>query len=390
VLAGLGAGFFAAAKYTGLLFAAVSGIAVLLQRHWFRHGFAFGLTMLAAGFQWYLWNAVHTGDPVFPMLFQWLGRDDLVLWPKAHDLVFKAQYFSAESPLPKTILWLVTFPFKATLNFRGLLDSGRVGFGPYGLLVLPFALIGLWRLRDRVRKSPLLVYAGIAGMFYGVWFFGGGSLRVRHLLPVLPLFLLCMTVAAQRLTAERRFRRLRGPLLAVILGTLLIQTAGHGIFALNYLKHWASSETREAFLTKNVSYYPGVPWINANLKMTDKVYLANQRQLRYHIDVPSFFGETIYQAAINLDPKTTNARTLYRQLRQVGITHFLLPRLQDTKATGQSSSYPAPMNILDQSGCLQLLKRFEIRVIFSRTLSRLAARRQFQDVLKLKDKNCLR
>lgn len=385
VLAGLGAGFFAAAKYTGLLFAAVSGIAVLLQRRWFRHGFAFGLTMLAAGFQWYLWNAVHTGDPVFPILFQWLGRDDLVLWPKAHDLVFKTQYFNAENPLPKSILWLVLFPFKATLNFHGLPDSGRVGFGPYGLLVMPFALIGCWRLRDRVRKSPLLVYAGIAGIFYVVWFFGGGSLRVRHLLPVLPLFLLCMTVAAQRLTVKGPFRL---PLLAAVLATLLIQTAGHGVFALNYLKYLARGETRETFLTRNVSGFPGVPWINANLKKTNKVYI-HHRQLRFYLDVPSLYGSPL-QASINLDPKTTDAQTLHRQLRQAGITHFLLPIWQDAKAAKAQPGYPAPLNILNRKGCLLRLNRIESRRVYSRTLSRLASHRQFLDVLKLKDDSCLR
>ena len=170
--------------------------------------------------------------------------------------------------------------------------------------------------------------------------------------------------------------------LAAVLATLLIQTAGHGVFALNYLKFLGRGETRQAFLTRNVSGFPGVPWINANLKKTDKVYI-HQRQLRYYLSVPSFFGSPM-QATVNLDPKTTNARTLYRQLRQAGITHFLLPR--SAKA---QPGYPPPLNILDRKGCLKLLKRFEARRIYSRTLSRLASNRQFLDILKLKDQSCL-
>ena len=73
-------------------------------------------------------------------------------------------------------------------------------------------------------------------------------------MPVLPLFFVCVTVAAQRLTAEGRFW---APLLAAILATLLIQTAGHGVFALNYLKFLYRGETREAFLTRNLGGYPG-------------------------------------------------------------------------------------------------------------------------------------
>ena len=135
-------------------------------------------------------------------------------------------------------------------------------------------------------------------------------------------------------------------------------------------------------MTRNLGGYPGALWVNANLKMTDKGYIR-QRQLRYYLAVPSFFGSTM-QAAINLDPETTNARTLHRQLRQTGITHFLLPRLQDAMA-----GYEAPLNILDQRVCLVLLKRFKFQSLYSRTLSTLFPVRKFLDVLKLKDKNCL-
>ncbi|MDA1091607.1 MAG: glycosyltransferase family 39 protein, partial [Proteobacteria bacterium] len=196
VLAGLGGGFFAAAKYTGLLFAGATGGMLLFQRRWFAHGAVFGATLIAVGFQWYAWNAMHTGDPVFPMLFQWLGRDDLAFWNAAHDMVFKENYFRAENPLSHSPLSFFLFPFKATLDSAGLLDAGRVGFGPYGLLILPFAALGFWQYRDRIRRSPLLIYASLTLLFYALWFFFGGSQRIRHLLPVLPLFLICVTVAA--------------------------------------------------------------------------------------------------------------------------------------------------------------------------------------------------
>ncbi len=381
VLAGLGAGFFAAAKYTGLLFAAVSGLVVVIQRRWLKNGALFGAAMLVAGFQWYAWNALHTGDPVFPMLFQWLGRDDLALWPKAHDLFFKESYFGSENPLPKTLPWLFLFPFKATLFPQVLPDAGRVGLGPFGLLVLPFAVLGVWRFRDKVRRSPLLVYAALAFLFYVTWFFVGGSQRLRHLVPILPLFLICMTVAAQRLTDKGSHR---GPLLAAVVATIFIQFAGHGVFALNYFKFLAGGADHQAFLIRNVNSYVAVPWINTNLTKSDRIFIQH-RQLKFYLSVPSLFGSPM-QAVVELRPEKTDARTVYAQLRSGGITHFLLAR----KETGNDTPYVSVLNYLFRAGCLDLIKRFKGHKVRSRTLPALVSNPQTLDVLRLKDETCIK
>jgi len=380
LVAGLGAGFFAAAKYTGLLFTAAAGLMVTIQRRWLSHGLAFAVAMLAAGFQWYAWNAIHTGDPTFPVLFQWLGRDDLGWWSKAHDLAFKQIYFPIESPLPKSPLWLLGFPFKATVAPSVLPDAGRVGLGPFGLLLLPFAALGVWRFRDRARRSPLFVYAALAALFYVAWFFFGGSQRVRHLLPVLPLLLICVTVAAHCVAAEPAIRR---PLLAAVAATLVIQIAGHAVFAINYFKFLAHGESREAFLTRNVNGYAAVPWINANLGPADRVY-TDQRQLIYGLNVPQFFGSP-QQASVELDPQKTDLRRLYWQLHAVGITHLLLPRT----AAARAGYYTPPLDLLARSGCLKSMMSFEVSQVQSRTLPGLAAARETLDLHRLEGEGCL-
>lgn len=379
VLAGLGCGFFAAAKYTGLLFAAVAGIVILFHRRWLVHGAIFGAALLAAGFQWYAWNGIHTGDPVFPALFQWLGREDLVPWTKAHDLVFKQHLFKVENPLPQTLPWLVLFPFSATLGFAEAIDYPRVGFGPYGLLVLPFAALGLWRFRDRIRRGPLLTYASLAILFYGLWFFAGGSQRIRHLVPILPLFLICVTAAAARLTTEGRHLK---PLLAAVAATVFLQMGGHGLFALNYLKFLVRGEDRDTFLARNIEIYESAAWINANLTAADRLYMTH-RAFRYFLDVPIFFGSAT-QASVEMRPEKTDVRKLYRQLRSQGVTHFLLGRA----GTPNIPTYPLPVNLLDRAGCLIRVKSFTARP-HSRTLPTWTSALQTTDVLKLGDESCL-
>jgi hypothetical protein len=283
--------------------------------------------------------------------------------------------------LPKTLFWFLAYPFKVTLDYSRLQDAGRVNFSVYGLLVFPFAVLGLWRFRDRIRKSPLLTYALLAFLFYVLWVFFGSSQRIRHLLPVLPLFLIPLTVAAERLTAEGAYR---GPLMASVTAVVVLQMAGHGLFALNYVKFLTQDTSREAFLNRNVNAYAPVPWINANLKKTDRIFIFH-RQLRYYLRIPNFFGSA-HQMEVELRRGKTDARSLYRQLRQAGITHFLLSPDFDK----DRKAYKSPMDLLDEAGCLVKLRSFKAQRFKSRTLPALASERHTLDVLRLGDEGCLR
>ena len=53
-----------------------------------------------------------------------------------------------------------------------------------------------------------------------MWFFSGTSQRIRHLLPILPLVLLCFTVSAERIDSFKRFY------LPAAAGIILIKEAG--------------------------------------------------------------------------------------------------------------------------------------------------------------------
>ena len=244
-----------AAKYIGLLFAAACGLTILAQRPRFFHGAGLTAAALLAGSQWYVWNWIHTGDPLFPLLFDILDYGDSPFWDAAHHDSFLRVMFEAERAVPINPLWFLAYPFVATLAGFPQFESGRTGLGPFVLLVLPFAAAALWCFRRRLIASPLRPVAAITFIFYVLWFFAGSSQRVRHLLPVYPLLLVCVTVAGYRWAAATVNLR---PLVAVMLATGCLQLAGHGIFALNYARHVLSGESRDAFLSRNVSGYAPV------------------------------------------------------------------------------------------------------------------------------------
>jgi hypothetical protein len=217
-------------------------------------------------------------------------------------------------------------------------------------------------------------------LFYGLWYLFGGSQRIRHLLPVLPLFLICITVAAERFADSARYRK---PLICAFAMTLMLQVGIHGLFALNYAKYLAGGAEREAFLLRNVNGYAAVPWINKNLPGAGRIFIQH-RQLQFYLDAPSILISPM-QGEVEIRPEATNNRKLHRQLREAGITHLLL--IRGGKAA--APEYSPPLGSLEKAGCLARLKTFQMRSVQSRTLPGLNSNSITVDVLALKPESCL-
>ena len=384
VLAGLAAGFFAGSKYIGLLFVAAAGLVILFQRGGFRPAFVagivFGFAVMAGGFQWYAWNAIHTGDPVFPMFFEWLGRDDLEFWSEDYSVWFKKTLSLIERDVPRSLWWLIGYPFKATFDPLPLFEAGRTGFGPFVIMILPFSVLGAWSLRGRLRESHLFTYAIVSFLFYSLWFFTGPSQRIRHLLPIFPLFLMVVAVAAVRFTD---LRTLQAPLLAAVGLSLIVQLGGHGVFSLAYLKHLVGNNGPAEFLSRNVLIYEVVPWINTNLGPKNRLFLS-ERQFLYYLKVPYFFGSPNVQGLVELRQSRVKPKVLYRKLRSIGVTHVLFRY----SAKSSSNLEENPWGFLRETGCMTSQKKFQLRVFKSRTLPSLSGGTREIDIFRFNDQKC--
>ena len=127
ILAGLAAGFFAGAKFTGLIFVLACGLPLLVHRQWLARGAVYGIAATIAGGEWYGWNWLHTGDPLFPMLHAWLGLPDSDIWNARQAAFFQRAYFGTEAPLSKSLAGFISYPFQATLSGIYALESGVPG-----------------------------------------------------------------------------------------------------------------------------------------------------------------------------------------------------------------------------------------------------------------------
>jgi hypothetical protein len=358
VLLGLAAGFFGAAKYTGLLFMTAAGIALVAGGgRWFVRGAVFTVVALAAGAQWYGWNFVHMGDPIFPMLYDLVGVSDTGAWSADHNATFAAA-IEARGALIDGIMDTLAFPFVATLAPPPDIESGRIGLGPFPLLILPLALWGAWGARRRLGASPLLPVVVLVVAFYFLWVKFGGVPKVRLALPLVPALVLVLGIAAAKAGLFTR----HAWAVALVL-VLPLHLAGHGLFSKAYIAHVVSGESKGQFLERVLSGYAAVPAINA-LPGIERVLLYNERQLAYYLRPLSFEAHPLRQALIDTRQGEMLQGRFFSQLRAQGISHLLVMLRENPKP----KTIEAAIADLESRACLVREKVIPFRRLTSRTL----------------------
>jgi hypothetical protein len=364
-LAGICAGTFAASKYTGLLFGAACLLALLVSAGRWRQISAFAALGALVAFQWYFWNWLQTGDPMFPMLYRFIGTTDPNLWTDAQDVLFQRWRTSGDIALPATLWSFFAYPFYATFIYHPALENARTGLGIFIFFTLPFATAFLFGVSKQTLRSPLFVAAAITLLFFVFWFFGGLPQRVRHLLPLYPLVLLILTVASVRWASETTGAP--APLVTGAVLAIVWQLGGQTLFGLNYARYVFTGEDREAFLRRNISHYELVPWINNHLSATDRV-LTFERQLLYLFDHRPILSASNFQARLNFSTQADRPDQLFEEMRRAGITHVM-----DTGEFSRESQTPVPrrqaLRSMIAGHCLSEVHRANVRWLQSRTLS---------------------
>ncbi|MFD2234713.1 hypothetical protein [Phaeospirillum tilakii] len=383
VLGGLAAGFYAGSKYPGLLLAAAA-LAVLLARgRDLRAGLAFALAAALAGGQWYVWNWLNIGDPVFPMLARWLPVPP-ELWNQAQAAFMAGSFGVAEVALPRTPAALLAYPFLATFAPADAFDAGRAGLGLFPVLALPFALAAAWAGRRRLAASPLTTMAAVVALTAVLWFFLGPSQRVRHLLPLLPALLAVLTVALARLgPAGSALKWPAGAAVALCLG---LGGAGLAVADLKYVRHLAGGESRADFLDRNVGGAAMAAEINRVLPADSRLF-NTERQLNYLIERPLFYGNAIFQTVVEIRPGEIDPLRFWTQLRRGGFTHVLFRRGQDP-ADWPTDGVVGMTRLLVDLGCAEaeLVRPFSI--LNSRTLPGLGGGRGELRLYRLTPATC--
>ena len=366
-LAGVCAGFFIASKYYGLIFAGAAGLTIIVHRDGFKRGLVFSAAAIVAGFQWYLWNHLHTNDPVFPVLTNLMQFPDTLYWNKQFGNYFVEALARGELPLERSLSNWALYLIYSTFNIVERLEGGRTGLSVALILVLPAVVIGIMKSSERRRR--ILIPLVVASIFFTVWFFSGTTQRTRHLLPIYPLLLLSVYPMAVRFVQQMRLER---PMIAGLGATLIIQLTAHTIYTANYASFALTSETQTQFLYRNVSGSNAAHWANENLQKNIKLGFMN-RQLAYLIKIPAFMIHPHLQVIIDARPESSDRRKFLAQIKKQGLTHLLLPGNWQRPIDPALRTVPFFNMIarLFETGCLKRIKSFDTIQMPSRTLSNL-------------------
>jgi hypothetical protein len=384
-LAGLSAGFYAASKYPGLLYAFACGVAMLCRYGWLKRAAVYSSFLLIAGFQWYLWNWWHTGDPVFPLLFSHIEYAPNVPWSAAQDAYYHAAYDGAERVLSVDLLHALLYPFYVTFSGNPAFEAGPVGFGPFVVVMLPAAIIGLSIKRRSIAQSPLTVFAGLCLAGYLLWFFLGPSQRVRFFLPIYPLLLILVIVAVAR--AIESAPRLAFPIASVFAAVVLFQLVLQGVFSINFIKRLAQGESRDAFIMRNIGRYAAMQYANRHLNRDDTV-LTPFRQLVYFAEGPVFYAHPIVEARVETRPDSRNAALFWRQLKAQQVTHILDTPANSIPQTSSTSGLPHLISELLGLSCAKEVNRVPVAAIGSRTFPTLQTFPQGNVIYRLTPETC--
>lgn len=381
VLAGIAAGFFAGAKMTGLIFAFVTCLSLMGGTQTVRRMAVFSAAAAVCGAQWYIFNWAETGDPIYPMLWRFFDLAPGYPWNAAIDAALQRAW-ALDTPTPRTIGWFLAYPLRTVIAPLPTFEALLTGPGAAILVLLPFAALAFAHRRDAA-QSPLARLLVIGFLFYAIWFFFGPSLRVRHLIAVYPLLLLCVLAGASRFLQPRD--RLRTLVLSAMAALIAVQLGGQAVFSKKYVSYLASDATPSAFLKGNVSGYPVVPWLNSHLTQQDRVMVL-KREWLYLLDVPYYFAHSNYQNLISLYAGADDVDRLIAQLNAQGITHIAIG--QNLLSAQNRSTITRLMAGLERAGCLSRLAEIESAVFSSRTLP--APERESDTFVILKFADCAR
>jgi hypothetical protein len=227
---------------------------------------------------WYLRTWAATGSPVFPFYMRiWEGK--AAGWDVDRSDMFQDMNSNYGGNDKSAVNYLIAL-WNLSVNAQPEIPRNFDGvIGVAFLIGLPLLIFGLWKLDLPVEIKICIAVAAIAYLF---WLFS--SQQLRYLLPIAPLLAISIVAAVEKLGAATR-RVLEVSLAAASVAGILV---GFAWFCQRApLRVVLGGESRDAFLTRNLDYYPYYAWLNTETPPDTRVWLINMRRDTYDLDRPA-------------------------------------------------------------------------------------------------------
>lgn len=264
---------------------------------------------------WAVKNLAWTGNPFFPFLENIFGGGSaggITGGGGGVGLFAKRELLYGES-------WWQIATLPVRIFFSGQDDRPQYFDGvlnPALILFLPWAFKGKWE------EEKKLLFGFVVCYFLYAFFLS--DLRIRYLLPIVPLLVILLVYAIHNI-----YLRIVRP--AFLFGAVILLLLLNGIYLWNYvqavspLDYLRGKERREDYLSRMVPEYPAIRYINRNLPATSAIYFLFVGRRVYYCErdyfhdngeIPSVFLQMIQEAH--------NEEEIKVKLQQRGITHLLV------------------------------------------------------------------
>jgi preprotein translocase subunit SecG len=268
---------------------------------------------------WYLKTWAATGSPVFPFYMNvWKGVAPG--WDVERSVLFQIINSKYGNYLGNGLDYLVA---PLTVSLFAQPEIPRTFDGVLGAAFLFGLPLIIWAYRRYGLRPELNVALIASGVLFLFWLFT--SQQLRYLLPIFPALAVSICFSAHLISQENKAWR------QALTGILIFIAAVSGSVSLawfaqkNPLPVAFGGESREAYLTRRIDYYPYYQIVNNELPPDAKVWLINMRRDTYHIDKPHFsdymFEDWTFKGLVE---ESKSVAELQNKIKQMGITHLLV------------------------------------------------------------------
>lgn len=326
ILSGLMAGFNAAAKPQGTIATLLLGLFFLgsfLKLKIEKTGaiklasFYCSFALILPAF-WLVKSYFHTGNPVFPFLYQVFGGKN---WDSVHSEMLTRLGLEQ---LSYVIRKLPVLPWAITMEPEHF--NGKIG--PLFLAFLPGLFLNY-------RNNKTRNFAFLSVVFFFVLLFSP-NVSVRYLAPVLPLVSILAAIGVVNISESLSRGIKLIPILVVSLSFVLHSVVLVSSFfrppgsypPSKSLKVIFGLETRDEYLSRALPYYQAYLFINKKLPPGSKILTLGGKEMGvggYYIEKDYLWGSPLYQAYINYW-KCNNSEEVYQRYKEVGVTHILFEK----------------------------------------------------------------
>lgn len=267
--------------------------------------FGLALPCAALAVPWYIKCAFETGNPFYPLLYEWLGG---IEWNAA--LAEQFDEWHRGIGMGREPLDYLLLPFRvATMGGLGY-DRFAGTLNPAWIVLVPASLLG-------ARRRPIVAWCLAAGLLYfALWSLS--SQQSRFLIPALPLLSAAAGMAVSDLLAgEGRWRRIAEPAVYVASAAGLIVITGLTATSYGWRGPQLSAESREQAVPRVFRQ------LNQQLPATARVLFVSVNRAFFcerEVLADSFFEASQVNELLL---KRRSSVELLSELRSRGITHVL-------------------------------------------------------------------